>query len=263
MASQQPQLVESSFASEQGHFYTKEGKPAYEIIGANGKQRATTLRDAKKLGLLPSVTTITKMEAAPGLERWKIQQACLACMTLPRLEGESDDAFMARALTDSQEQAKKAASRGAYLHGLLEQCIQGSVTLAEEDSVIVTPVLEWIRVNFGGYKLHAEHSFAHASGFGGKTDLLAEGDGGFGVLIDFKFKDGVDPAETKGYPEHITQLSAYANGTGFPEARCINLFIDSRRPGIIVPREWTAEERETGWAAFKCLLRLHQLRKGL
>ena len=53
--------------SESGHWYDDQGNPAYEIIGANGKQRNTTLRDAKKLGLLPSVTTVLGVAAKPGL----------------------------------------------------------------------------------------------------------------------------------------------------------------------------------------------------
>ena len=38
----------NKFTSESGHWYTQEGEPMYTIIGANGKERNTTLRDAKK-----------------------------------------------------------------------------------------------------------------------------------------------------------------------------------------------------------------------
>ena len=44
--------------SESGHWYDKEGEPRYTIIGANGKERNTTLRDAKKKGYVPSVTSV-------------------------------------------------------------------------------------------------------------------------------------------------------------------------------------------------------------
>ena len=60
----------SKFKSESGHWYTQEeGEPMYTIIGANGKERNTTLRDAKNLGLVPSVTTILGMIAKPSLEK--------------------------------------------------------------------------------------------------------------------------------------------------------------------------------------------------
>ena len=44
----------NKFTSESGHWYTQEGDPMYTIIGANGKERNTTLRDAKKEKLVPS-----------------------------------------------------------------------------------------------------------------------------------------------------------------------------------------------------------------
>jgi len=82
---------------ESTHWYDKEGKPAYTVIGANGKKRATNLRDARKLNLVPSVTTVMNVAAKPALENWKINQALMAALTLPRLKDESLDKFMARA----------------------------------------------------------------------------------------------------------------------------------------------------------------------
>ena len=32
----------SSFTSEAGHWYTRDGEPAYQTVGANGKTRNTT-----------------------------------------------------------------------------------------------------------------------------------------------------------------------------------------------------------------------------
>ena len=60
--------------TEGGHWYTTTGEPAYTTIGANGSERNTTLRDARKLGLIPSVTTINNMLAKAGLNSWLQQQ---------------------------------------------------------------------------------------------------------------------------------------------------------------------------------------------
>ena len=255
------------FASESGHWYGKDGSAQYTITGKNGKVRATTLRDAREHGLVPSVTTILRLEAAPALERWKIQQACLACLTLPRIEGESDDAFLSRALKDSQEQARKAAERGTYLHGLLEDSVRQGFHVPErataDDIAIIGPVLTWLRVNFNGYHWHAERSFSHDK-FGGKLDLY--GDAGSGddcAILDYKFKDGIEPGKRLAYDNHSTQMAAYAYGLARPRARCINLFIDSRKPGVIVPVEWSQSDVDTGWQCFSHLLDLWYLRKGL
>src|SRR5436190_23373532 len=48
---------------------------------------ASTLRDARKLGLLPSVTNILGVITKPELTAWLQEQAVLAALTLPRLEG--------------------------------------------------------------------------------------------------------------------------------------------------------------------------------
>ena len=72
----------NKFTSESGHWYAQDGEPMYTIIGANGKERNTTLRDAKSLGLVPSVTTILGMIAKPSLENWKINHALNSALTL-------------------------------------------------------------------------------------------------------------------------------------------------------------------------------------
>jgi len=252
------------FSSESGHWYDRDGKPRYTIIGKNGKERATTLRDARTEGLVPSVSTILRMEAAPALERWKIQQSCLACVTLPRIAEESDDAFMARALKDSQEQARKAAERGTYLHGLLEDTVRNSrlpFKASHADAAIIQPVIDWLAANFTGYNWFAERSFA-TDRYGGKIDLHGAADND-SVVIDYKFKDGVESGKRLAYDNHSTQLAAYANGLGTPSCRCINLFIDSVKPGVVVPHEWSPGEVLNGYKAFELLLSLWYLSKGL
>ena len=64
-------------ASESQHWYDRNGTPAYSVIAKNGVPRPTTLRDARKLNLVPSVTTILNVAAKPALEAWKLNQICL------------------------------------------------------------------------------------------------------------------------------------------------------------------------------------------
>ena len=85
----------NKFKSESGHWYTQEGEPMYTIVGANGKERNTTLRDAKSLGLVPSVTTIIAIAAQPALENWKMNQILKSAITLEKGEDETDNSFAA------------------------------------------------------------------------------------------------------------------------------------------------------------------------
>ena len=62
-------MIVKGYTSEAGHWYTKDGVPAYTVIGKNGKERNTNLRDAREHSLVPSVTTIINVAAKHGLDR--------------------------------------------------------------------------------------------------------------------------------------------------------------------------------------------------
>ena len=70
-----------------------DGVPLHTVLSAKGEPRPTTLRDARKLGLLPSVTNILSILSKPELTSWLQEQAVMAALTLPRIAGETEDAF--------------------------------------------------------------------------------------------------------------------------------------------------------------------------
>ena len=238
-----------SFASEAGHWYDRDGNPCYEMVGANGKQRPVTLRDARNLGLFPSVTGIIKCAAAPGLEHWKRQQILLSAMTLPRIEGESIDDFANRVQQDSETQGRDARERGTRIHGEIECLLKGGQIPFDE---FAGPVRDYLYKRFPNAQWHAERSFASPLGYGGKLDLYAPG-----IVIDFKTKDFGPEDEVKGYDEHIMQLVACAHGLGEPLAQVtlLNLFVSTREPGLIVAIEWPDyEDRSRAFDMFCHLL---------
>ena len=106
--------------SNSQHWYDKNGKPAYTIIGKNGKERNTTVRDAREHGYLPSVTTIIGLLDKPALTRWKMEQMLLASLTLPRLDGEAEADWIDRVVEDSRSTGKDAMARGTEMHNMLE-----------------------------------------------------------------------------------------------------------------------------------------------
>ena len=54
------------------HWYLPDGTPFHEVIRADGNgTRSTTLRDARKVNALPSVTNTLSVLAKPSLDAWK------------------------------------------------------------------------------------------------------------------------------------------------------------------------------------------------
>ena len=99
-----------------GHWYTQEGDSAHVIIGANGKERNTTVSDARKLGLLPSVTSVIGILDKPQLTSWKIEQGIMSSLTLPKEENETLEDYARRVVKDSKEATSKAALHGTAMH---------------------------------------------------------------------------------------------------------------------------------------------------
>lgn len=248
-------------ASESQHWYTRTGDPAYTVKNKEGNQRPTTLRDARKLGLVPSVTTIIKCAASPGLEAWKLQQMMLAALTLPRAPQETEESFISRIQTDSKEQAKMAAERGSEVHSALESFFETRHVTSKFSEAVLSTESEVVKV-FGDLTWATEKSFA-MNGFGGKVDLHSKD--GQGVVVDFKTKEftseTVDKAQ--GFDEHLMQLAAYRVGLEVPEARCANVFVSVTQPGLVVVREWTQEDLARGWKMFNSLLEFWYAKSGL
>lgn len=243
-------IAAKPLAQEGGHWYAKDGTPMYTVPAKNGEPRATTLRDAKKMGLLPSVTTIMKAAASPGLEQWKMNQMMLAALTLPRMDGESEESFIKRIQADSKEQARQAADRGTAVHEAIERFFDGQIEA--ESLPYLEPVYKKIEENFGILNWSVEKSFASGQ-YAGKVDLHSlDGDG---VVIDFKTKEFTSESLEKvaGFDENVMQLAAYRMGLAIPNARCANVFVSVTEPGLVVVREWTEDELVRGWKMFDAL----------
>lgn len=238
------------------HWYDRGGAPRYTVPAANGFQRPTTLRDARKLNLVPSVTTILNIAAKPGLTLWMQRQVLLAALTLPRMADESEDTFIARILEDSKAQARAAADAGTDIHASIQGFYEGQDVSRHREHVEATT--RTITDAFGYHGWIAERSFAHEIGFGGKVDLHSPQ----GVVIDIKTKEFTENDKVDAYDEHLMQLSAYRVGLGMPDARCANVFVSRSVPGLCKLIEWSQDDLSRGWEMFVRLLQFWQLKTG-
>ena len=254
-------LVEEKHSSDAGHWYQADtGEPAYQITGANGKVRNTNLRDARKLNLVPSVTTILGQIAKPGLQTWLNQQILLSALTLPREQNEPEPAWLERVMFDSKEAGRKAAERGNLIHAIVQTFYENEVYIPQYPKYVYETE-QTLDNALGLHKWVAEKSFAHELRFGGKCDLYAPADPltDFpGAVIDIKTKE-TDLDKVKPYDEHLYQLAAYREGLGMPNAICGNLFINALTNQVrLIIHDPT--DIADGWAVFCHLLRVYQIK---
>jgi hypothetical protein len=243
-------------AQESGHWYTRDGVPMYTVEAKKGGQRNTTLRDARTMSLVPSVTTILNVAAKPALTLWLQQQVLLSALTLPKRPEESEKDYLDRIISDSKEQGKAAADAGTDIHASIQGFYEGQSTgkHAEMVSACASAIENWV----GARQWISERAFAHEAGFGGKCDLYCADDGGF--VADIKTKEFTDPDKIGGYDDHLMQLAAYRVGLGVPTARCANVFVSRNVPGLVVVKEWPLEQLDSGWQMFMHLLSFWQLK---
>ena len=236
-------------ASEQGHWYRRDGTPCYTVKAKDGSDRPATLADARKLGLCPGVTSILNCAAKPGLERWKQQQVLLAALTLERKPNEPEYLYLARILDDSAEQARKAAARGTSIHAAIQGHYEGTPP-DPEYWPFVSSVVAQLDSRYGKQPWIAERSFASPLGYGGKIDLHCDS-----ILLDVKTKEFEEPIKKLAWDEHAMQLAAYDAGLSAGAWKtCANVFVSTKVPGLIHIHEWDVEELDRAWWKFQALL---------
>ena len=226
------------------HWYDSEGNPRH-FEGKDGK--STTLREARKLNLYPSVTTIGGIKYMFGLEKWKIETVCKYALT----QGIDKEVYVV--VNEAFEELDKQAQDGTDIHDILEK-FQNNMYMDSEHEPMCAAVMECIEEHTGMDffdDFTTETRFCDTEhGFAGMCDLHNEH-----WIIDYKSKDTVDD-KTKGWKEQAEQLAAYAHGLGYPNARLANVFISRENPTQVV---WYEHKDEWAWERFRHALMLWQV----
>jgi hypothetical protein len=234
------------------HYYDQKGNSVYTVPRVDGKgERDTTLRDAKKLKLVPSVTTITGIPGKDMLGRWKQIQLLNMVERYPNMVGKSED-WKDQLIAMSDQENSKYAKRGNEIHNALETYFKTGEISEEE---IIIPVVEFLQNLFEKYDnvwYEAEKSFAHSSGYGGKVDLVVHTDVGI-AIIDFKTKQGDKLDGSKVYDDYCMQLAAYREPLRSEVFMCANLLISVTHPGVFHFEPWSDDKLDNGFKAFEGL----------
>jgi hypothetical protein len=237
------------------------GAPRYTTIGKNGKERNTTLRDAKSTPgtLVPSVSTINSQLSKAGLDTWKQTQVLYAATENPRLDGEDEKAWVDRILYLAKAKSREAANRGTAIHDWIESFY--AQEFVPDIPNYVRAVDKAITAYFGAQLWIPEQSLVNQEGYGGKCDLYCKPRHDFtGVVIDFKTTEK-SPGELTPYLEHTLQLAAYREVLA-PTARCANVYINGET-GEVAIYEHSEQDLRDGYEMFLSLLKIYKLKNKL
>lgn len=239
------QLIQREEAS---HWYLRDGTPFHEVEmkSRKGEMRPTTVRDAREHRALPSVTNILGVMAAPQLEAWKREQAVLAALTLPRIEGETDDAFARRVVSDADSVSKEAMDLGTRVHAVAEAYVRGETLPVDFEACAVFDPAKSIIDQLVGEITHVESVLTNArDGYAGRVDLVAKDRNGRPLVIDFKTQNVKSGKTGKPMPSYYDkwplQLSAYAMAMGHHECGLISLVISTSGTPFATFKDWTAD----------------------
>ncbi len=246
------------------HWYTADGLPMHKMRTADGSgERATTIKDARRLGLYPSVTSILNLFAKPNLENWKLTQVALAALRCPKQADEGVDYWCKRVVEASQEKTEEAADLGTRIHAALDAAMIGEA-YDPEMAPYVEPVVKW-RNDTGITIVAREVCLVNkAQGFAGSSDaMFTYGASGIGIL-DYKTRKTEPGKPVQAYDGQAMQLAAYAATYWLEEnvgrVLAANVFISTTEPGRmeVVKHENLAED----WDVFKHAAAIWRYQKG-
>ena len=260
------------------HWYTKNGKAMHRVPGKTVAERDTTIADARIMGLLPSVSGITKMWANPGLDRWKQDITIESALKFAiQSYGEMDaDKLYADIRAESYKIAHAAADLGVKIHAAIESALSHqewenqAVELADGKFVelkeLVDPALkklEELRINIVETE-KVVTSLSH--GYAGQMDVsYVKGD--LAGVLDFK------STKTKPFKKidvrqgQSMQIAAYHHACWSskdkphfqPNHQGINLYISTTEIGRIDVVKYDSAELAKQWDGFLACLTLWRL----
>jgi hypothetical protein len=281
-------------AKESGHWYDLSGKSCHTQPYADkkraGESRPTTIKDARKLGLLPSVTSILGVLDKPQLTDWKLEQLSKEYRNrinqiLGRANLHADDVvfalrdMMARDPDELHDeivdhafrQVEQAADAGELIHKGAELALQGldynhdePVFLPELKatfplSCFIKPVEAFVKEHGIQPLGHEVRIVSKEHGYAGTGDLPMKCPRGLG-FGDFKTRKTKPGRPVTAYDTQVMQLAAY-HGAHFSKEFTLNpsgssgfnLYISTTEPGRIDAVWYEAERIQKAYHTFTSL----------
>lgn len=224
------------------HYYKPDGTLIDKVpMTTREGLRDANIADARKMGLIPSVTTMMSIMDKPMVNIWRIEQGIKAVLTEPISGDEDWDAYIKRMVGKADEYSRYAAEFGTEIHNMVCNLLGGKRFESETPTFITAKriaeqVAFWVQAN---YKvLEPERTFVNqALCIAGTIDLTAiRLSDGKPVILDFKTNDFEVAKDAPFYREHRWQLAGYALGDERPEDEREVVYISRKSIGLIVSK---------------------------
>ena len=251
-----------------GHWYTSEGKAMHTMPLAKGDgERNTTLRDAKKLGLYPSVTTLLGLFAKPGLDRWKQDQLLRIAFDNPAKLDESFENYANRCLVEHEKPVEEAADFGTKVHDAIESYWKGK-HIPDELLEYIQPALDWKQENQLSFIEFELMLVSKAHGYAGTVDIVGRGKDNQMFILDWKTRKTQEGKKVTAYDFQIHQIAAYAACYWGEEnvlnhrVHGANAFISSTEKGRFEVIRYSPEDLAKAWKVFRSICEVWRSLKG-
>lgn len=239
------------------HWYTASGEPMHTVKDAKGLERSTDLRDARKLGLLPSVTNVCGVVAKYGLENWKVNQAILATLANSMQPDEPLEYYCKRIQSVAQEQTEEAATLGTRIHDAIDKAITGE-PYADDLRVYVEPTVQLVNSKLVQVEERELVVVSRSGGYAGRMDACGTLlDRNCGCVVDYKSTKSEPGKKMTGWPEHAWQLAAYGRAHYGPRPFIgASVYISTTEPGRVEWVERDSEEMREAFTTFELIAAL-------
>ncbi len=237
------------------HWYTKDGESRYDA----------GIREARKEGYLPSVTSVEDVIDNPGIRRYLKNQLFDATRksVLDFLTTEAEEKEAAFKL--ARRHSRKAAQVGTLIHYMIQRYLEERpVHIPTQLVVEWAEMLSWLKEKRFERGWNSCEQILVGDGYAGKADFVGTMNGDW-VLIDWKTQSIPPTAMTKKgqpyknrwYDSWLRQLAALHYAMEIKPGKVLSVMIGTNPDNLGVwMREWTPEELVKGFEEFKHALAL-------
>lgn len=220
-----------------GHFYSKEGRPHFDLAP----------RQAKAKGLLFSVTEILRVLHSQGLEMWKLNSCIEYCFNNPPNMDMDLDIYKKQVRGGMYDDS--ATALGTKIHDEIESILRDEKDLEDSPKDLekfVRPCIEYFRSKRFQIMDVEKIVVNTDEGYAGTTDVVAKTAGGQDFIMDWKSTTTIP---SKPYFSQQLQIGAYAVAT-FGEKAVLDHTVWGANAYISTRDVWKRGEQK-GQAKFK------------